>query len=136
MVLATAPLGTGHCTQVGYVADNPGYDVKATPATPLSKVAAQAGPACQAAAPPAPVQTTPAAVPVTTPAAAPATTPAAAQAPPAATAPAACSPLSDEGTCYEPGEYCRDSDHGMSGVAGDGKSIACEDNDGWRWEPV
>lgn len=135
-VLATAPRGTGHCTQVGYVADNPGYDVKATPAAPLSKVAAQAGPACQAAAPPAPAQTTPAAVSVTTPAAAPATTPAAAQAPPATTAPAACSPVSDEGTCYEPGEYCRDSDHGMSGVAGDGKSIACEDNDGWRWEPV
>jgi hypothetical protein len=135
-VLATAPLGTGHCTQVGYVADNPGYDLKATPAAPLSKVAAQAGPACQAAAAPAPAQTTPAAVPVTTPAAAPATTPAAAQAPPTTTAPAACSPLSDEGTCYEPGEYCRDSDHGMSGVAGDGKSIACEDNDGWRWEPV
>jgi hypothetical protein len=135
-VLATAPLGTGHCTQVGYVADNPGYDVKATPAAPLSKVAAQAGPACQDAAPPAPAQTTPAAVPVTTPTAAPATTPAAAQAPPATTAPAACSPVSDEGPCYEPGEYCRDSDHGMSGVAGDGKSIACEDNDGWRWEPV
>jgi hypothetical protein len=131
-VLATAPLGTGHCTQVGYVADNSGYDVNATPAAPLSKVAAQAGPACAAAAPPAPAQTTPAAVRVTTPTAAPA----AAQAPPAATAPAACSPLSDEGTCYEPGEYCRDSDHGMSGVAGDGKSIACEDNDGWRWEPV
>jgi hypothetical protein len=44
--------------------------------------------------------------------------------------------LSDEGTCYEPGEYCRDSDHGASGVAGDGESITCEDNDGWRWEPT
>jgi hypothetical protein len=49
---------------------------------------------------------------------------------------AACFPLSDEDTCYEPGEFCRDSDHGASGVAGDGKSIRCEDNDGWRWEPV
>ena len=138
-VLATAPRGTGHCTQVGYVADNPGYDVKAMPAATLSKVAAQAGPACQAAAPPAPAQTTPApaqSVPAAAPAAAPATTPAAAPAPPAATTPAACSPVSNEGTCYEPGEYCRDSDHGMSGVAGDGKSIACEDNDGWRWEQV
>lgn len=138
-VLATAPLGAGHCTQVGYVADNSGYDVNATPAAPLSKVTGQAGPACQAAAPPAPAQTTPApaqSVPAAAPAAAPATTPAAAPAPPATTAPAACSPLSDEGTCYEPGEYCRDSDHGMSGVAGDGKSIACEDNGGWRWEPV
>ena len=46
-----------------------------------------------------------------------------------------CYPLSDEGTCYEPGEYCRDSDHGASGVAGDGERITCEDNDGWRWEP-
>lgn len=49
---------------------------------------------------------------------------------------ASCYPLSDEGTCYEPGEYCRDSDHGASGIAGDGERIVCEDNDGWRWEPV
>lgn len=47
-----------------------------------------------------------------------------------------CYPLSDEGTCYEPGEFCRDSDHGVSGLAGDGERIVCEDNDGWRWEPV
>lgn len=51
-------------------------------------------------------------------------------------APAGCHPLSDEGTCYEPGEFCRDSDHGVTGVAGDGKTITCEDNDGWRWEPA
>jgi hypothetical protein len=50
--------------------------------------------------------------------------------------PSGCYPLSDEGTCYEPGEYCRDSDHGASGVAGDGEHIVCEDNDGWRWEPA
>lgn len=54
---------------------------------------------------------------------------------PTATSPAGCHPLSDEGTCYEPGEYCRDDNHGMSGVAGDGEAITCEDNDGWRWEP-
>jgi len=93
---------------------------------------------------PAPAATTPAAAPAaTTPAAAPAaTTPAAAPvattpaaAPPAATTPAGCYPLSDEGTCYEPGEYCRDVDHGATGVAGDGETITCEDNDGWRWEP-
>ena len=47
-----------------------------------------------------------------------------------------CYPLSDEGTCYEPGEFCRHSDEGASGVAGDGERIECEDNDGWRWEPV
>jgi hypothetical protein len=46
-----------------------------------------------------------------------------------------CTPLSASGNCYKPGEYCSDADHGMSGVAGDGKSITCEDYDGWRWEP-
>lgn len=55
--------------------------------------------------------------------------------PSAATSPEGCQPLSDENTCYEPGEYCRDADHGESGIAGDGKTITCEDNDGWRWEP-
>jgi hypothetical protein len=49
---------------------------------------------------------------------------------------ASCHPLSDEGTCYKPGEFCRDSDHGVTGVAGDGETIKCEDNDGWRWEPI
>jgi hypothetical protein len=58
-----------------------------------------------------------------------------ASAPPPAPA-ASCYPLSDDGTCYEPGEFCRDDDHGMTGVAGDGETIACEDNDGWRWEPA
>jgi len=24
----------------------------------------------------------------------------------------------------------------MTGRAGDGKTIECEDNDGWRWEPI
>jgi hypothetical protein len=24
----------------------------------------------------------------------------------------------------------------VSGVAGDGEAIKCEDNNGWRWEPV
>ena len=58
-------------------------------------------------------------------------------APPPPPPPAAsCYPLSNEGTCYEPGEFCRDSDHGATGVAGDGERIECEDNDGWRWEPV
>lgn len=47
-----------------------------------------------------------------------------------------CYPLSDGGTCYEPGEYCRDSDHGAHGIAGDGEAIVCEDDDGWRWEPA
>jgi hypothetical protein len=46
-----------------------------------------------------------------------------------------CTPLSNEGTCYEAGEYCRDSDHGATGVAGNGETITCANNDGWRWEP-
>jgi hypothetical protein len=68
----------------------------------------------------------------------PSSPPAPAPAPTATPAPSAasCYPISDEGTCYEPGEFCRDSDHGASGVAGDGEKIVCEDNDGWRWEPA
>lgn len=57
---------------------------------------------------------------------------------PTTQAPAApsCYPLTNGGNCYEPGEFCRNSDHGATGVAGDGKSIQCEDNNGWRWEPA
>ena len=79
-------------------------------------------------------QETPVTAQATTPAPA-ATAPAAAPSPPAAATSAGCYPLSDEGTCYEPGEYCRDADQGASGIAGDGEAITCEDNDGWRWEP-
>jgi len=46
LMISTAPISAGNCTQVGYVADNPGYDPNATPAAPLKNVAAQAGPAC------------------------------------------------------------------------------------------
>jgi hypothetical protein len=59
----------------------------------------------------------------------------AAAAVPSAPAPTGCHPLTNSGNCYEPGEYCRDDDHGASGVAGDGEAITCEDNNGWRWEP-
>ena len=54
----------------------------------------------------------------------------------APTTPSGCHPLTNGGNCYEPGEYCRNSDHGVSGVAGDGERIICEDNNGWRWEPA
>jgi cardiolipin synthase A/B len=40
--------------------------------------------------------------------------------------PAACYPKTDSGNCYEPGEECRGTDHGMSGVAGNGEAIVCE----------
>jgi hypothetical protein len=46
MMISTAPMTGGNCTQVGYVADNPGYDPNATPAARLKKVVALAGPAC------------------------------------------------------------------------------------------
>jgi hypothetical protein len=46
MMISTAPMTGGNCTQVGYVADNPGYDPNARPAAPLKKVVALAGPAC------------------------------------------------------------------------------------------
>lgn len=46
MMIATAPQVPGNCTQVGYAADNPGYDPNATPARPLKEVADETGPAC------------------------------------------------------------------------------------------
>jgi hypothetical protein len=46
MMISTAPMTAGNCTQVGYVADNPGYYPNATPAAPLKNVVTQAGPAC------------------------------------------------------------------------------------------
>lgn len=55
--------------------------------------------------------------------------------PPATPTPTSCHPLASSGNCYEPGEYCSDADHGLTGVAGDSKAIVCADNDGWRWEP-
>ena len=92
-----------------------------------------------AAAPvaPATTATTAAPAPSTTTTAPPLPPTTAPPPPPTATAaPASCHPLTAGGNCYEPGEFCRDSDHGVTGVAGDGKTITCEDNDGWRWEPT
>jgi hypothetical protein len=54
----------------------------------------------------------------------------------AAPPPASCYPKTASGHCYEPGEFCRTTDHGSRGTAGDGKPIICEDNNGWRWEPA
>jgi phosphatidylserine/phosphatidylglycerophosphate/cardiolipin synthase-like enzyme len=48
--------------------------------------------------------------------------------------PTGCYPKTSSGNCYEPGEYCSNADHGMSGVAGDGEAILCENKNGWRWE--
>jgi hypothetical protein len=51
-------------------------------------------------------------------------------------APAACTPKTSSGNCYKAGEFCSAADHDETGVAGNGEAIKCEDNDGWRWEPV
>jgi hypothetical protein len=57
------------------------------------------------------------------------------QAQPSAAATHRCHPLTNSGRCYEPGEYCRHTDRGVRGIAGDGKRIICRNNDGLRWEP-
>jgi hypothetical protein len=40
----------------------------------------------------------------------------------------------------DPGELeariCPHADAGMSGIAGNGEAIICEDNNGLRWEPA
>ncbi|MFZ0667377.1 MAG: phospholipase D-like domain-containing protein [Acidimicrobiales bacterium] len=55
--------------------------------------------------------------------------------PPTSTTTSGCYPIDDEGGCYEPGEYCRDDDHGATGRAGNGATIVCEDENGtWYWE--
>jgi len=103
----------------GYCPDDPASKPSGRPADSQTSSAASTTVAAPAPAPAPAPKPSPS---ISAPAAAPSTS-------------SGCYPLSDEGTCYEPGEFCRDSDHGASGVAGDGESITCEDNDGWRWEP-
>jgi hypothetical protein len=45
-VMAHAPKAAGNCTQVGYVADNPGYHMHGASAPKLKHVVAETGPAC------------------------------------------------------------------------------------------
>ncbi len=52
---------------------------------------------------------------------------------PAAAVASNCTPRSRAGECFWPGEYCRKSDYGTSGVGGDGKPMTCVDNNGWKW---
>jgi hypothetical protein len=115
LVAAPSPAVTRAQAPARTVTTAPSTQAQATTAPPSTQAQTTAAP--QRTSPSTPARTTPAA-------------------PPASTAPASCYPLSNEGTCYEPGEFCRNADHGKSGVAGDGKAIKCEDNDGWRWEPV
>jgi len=102
---------------------------QAAAVTPPAPATSAPAPTTHAPAPtthaPTPPPTTRAPAPTTPPAVAPSTS----------AAPAGCHPLTNSGKCYEPGEFCRAADHGVSGVAGDGEAITCEDNDGWRWEP-
>lgn len=69
---------------------------------------------------------------------APATPPPSSQAapPPPPPVPAGCHPKTPSGGCYEPGEFCSAAEHGETGVAGDGKTITCENTDPgstWHW---
>jgi hypothetical protein len=125
-----SPSSPGSGTAVGLTTS-----ASATATTVPSQHATRAAAAVQKTHPQR-VQTTSAPARAVAPPAPAPTTPAAVVAPPAAAAPASCRPLTSGGNCYEPGEYCRNADHGASGVAGDGKAITCEDNDGWRWEPA
>src|SRR5258708_2661397 len=46
-----------------------------------------------------------------------------------------CYPTTSTGHCYEAGQFCRTSDRGVSGVAGNGAHITCRlDGDRYRWE--
>jgi hypothetical protein len=47
-----------------------------------------------------------------------------------------CYPTASSGNCYQPGQICPSSYHGVTGVAEDGTTIICQDNNGWRWVRV
>lgn len=144
--LATCLLAVGMLVGCGS-ATSPGPNPRGastSPAAPLTSAVVLSSQAATTSTP-ASASTTTAVAPTTTTAAPPPVSPPAAVPPPPPAAPlpasstavqAACHPLTNSGHCYEPGEYCRNSDHGATGVAGDGKVIKCEDNNGWRWEPV
>jgi hypothetical protein len=54
----------------------------------------------------------------------------------AAAQPQGCHPLSKAGNCYRPGQFCRASDHGVTGIDAFGERIQCLNNNGWRWERI
>lgn len=49
---------------------------------------------------------------------------------------ASCYPTASSGNCYQPGQICPSSYYGATGVAEDGTTIICQDNNGWRWVRV
>jgi hypothetical protein len=111
----TAPVPLSRITDIGgvlYVPNNSSSTSYGCSVRPQHSVAKKAKAKPRRTAAPATSQAV--APPTTAPAAAPTTS-------------SGCYPLTNGGNCYEPGEYCRNSDHGMSGVAGDGEKIICED---------
>jgi hypothetical protein len=130
VVTLTAPPTHAHSVTstpgVSALRASPGPTPASTSTGPKKPVAAAAAASRAPASPPAPPPTSapPAHQPVV-------------QGPTASAQPTppACTPVTQRGKCYEPGEFCRKIDHGASGVAGDGQPITCENNNGWRWEP-
>ena len=118
-------------------ASDPGPRVAAKAPSAISTPAETPTPTDSPTPTPTPTAT-PTATPTPPPTAAPvvAAPPTARPAPPPPAPPPACYPLTNSGKCYEPGEFCRTSDHGRRGVAGNGEAIVCVDNNGWRWEPA
>ncbi|HEX3828853.1 MAG TPA: phospholipase D-like domain-containing protein, partial [Sporichthyaceae bacterium] len=53
---------------------------------------------------------------------------------PAQAATTGCTPLTNAGNCYRPGEQCRTADRGSAGIDAEGRPISCRENNGWRWE--
>ena len=47
---------------------------------------------------------------------------------------ASCSPTTDSGGCYKPGQFC--PNEGAPGVAEDGTQMICQYNNGLRWVAV
>ena len=133
-VIAVVLVGFGTC--MAAVANSPGAQRGAKAASMTSTPTAVSAPTVSPSVSPASTPT-PTAAPtaVPPPSSAPTAVPPVAVAPPPTAAPA-CYPLSNSGTCYEPGEFCRTSDHGRTGRAGNGEAIVCEYNNGWRWEPA
>jgi hypothetical protein len=122
--LAVAKIKGGHAT-TSTTAPPPARTTTTTTARPPTTTTPPPTTTTTTTAPPPPPTTVPPPPPTTAP-----------SPPPTTAAPAGCSPIDDEGGCYEPGEYCRNGTHGVTGTAGDGEGIACETNDGWRWEPT
>jgi hypothetical protein len=121
---STPPTSAGHSTTLPS-SSAPTTAALPVPAPATSRTVVTALPSHRASTPPA---TSKAQVVIAPTTAAPPVQPTPAPAP-------GCHPLTNSGKCYEPGEFCRNADHGASGVAGDGEAITCANNDGWRWEP-